>query len=142
MVSTRSRTTSASSPAAELPQKRAAASDASKRPAKKATTKAASELAVGKPVTKEVALVNQEEKEIVLADTFRDQGVVFFMYPRANTPGCTKQACGPSVRPWKDFHALFKPVKAHFLVVLSVLSLQASGTTSRPSRTRASRSTG
>ncbi|POM70666.1 Peroxiredoxin-like protein, partial [Phytophthora palmivora] len=64
MVSTRSRTNSGSSPTAELPQKRAASSDASKRPAKKATTpKAATDLAVGKPVTKEVTLVNQDEKE-------------------------------------------------------------------------------
>ncbi|KAG7381267.1 hypothetical protein PHYPSEUDO_006238 [Phytophthora pseudosyringae] len=96
MVSTRSRTSSGTSPAAELPQKRAAAADASKRPAKKATTPkaAASDLAVGKPVTKEVTLRNQEEKEVAIADTFRGQGVVFFMYPRANTPGCTKQACG------------------------------------------------
>ncbi|KAG2791114.1 hypothetical protein PC129_g8330 [Phytophthora cactorum] len=94
MVSTRSRTNSG--PAAELPQKRAATVDASKRPAKKPTTPkaAASDVAVGKPVTADVTLVNQEEKEVVIADTFRDQGVVFFMYPRANTPGCTKQACG------------------------------------------------
>ncbi|KUF93009.1 hypothetical protein AM588_10006402 [Phytophthora nicotianae] len=93
MVSTRSRTNSGSSSAAELPQKRSATADASKRPAKKPTT-AASDLAVGKSVTTDVTLVNQEEKEVVIADTFRDQGVVFFMYPRANTPGCTKQACG------------------------------------------------
>ncbi|KAI9989773.1 hypothetical protein PInf_020060 [Phytophthora infestans] len=96
MVSTRSRTNSGSSSAAELPQKRSATADASKRPTKKSSTPkaAASDLAVGKPVTVNVTLVNQEEKEVVIADTFRDQGVVFFMYPRANTPGCTKQACG------------------------------------------------
>ncbi|ETP50613.1 hypothetical protein F442_04117 [Phytophthora nicotianae P10297] len=96
MVSTRSRTNSGSSSAAELPQKRSATADASKRPAKKPTTPkaAASDLAVGKSVTTDVTLVNQEEKEVVIADTFRDQSVVFFMYPRANTPGCTKQACG------------------------------------------------
>jgi peroxiredoxin Q/BCP len=97
MVSTRSRTSSGSSPAAELPQKRAATRDASTRPAKKTTTpkaKAASDLAVGKPVTKQATLKNQNGDDVVVADTFREQGVVFFMYPRANTPGCTKQACG------------------------------------------------
>ncbi|KAF4321791.1 hypothetical protein BBO99_00000662 [Phytophthora kernoviae] len=95
MVSTRSRTNKKDSPvAAELPQKRAASSDASKRPAKKATTPTASDLAVGKTVTKDVTLSNQDEKPIKFLDTFKDQGVVFFMYPRANTPGCTKQACG------------------------------------------------
>ncbi|KAG6576558.1 putative AhpC/TSA family Redoxin [Phytophthora cinnamomi] len=98
MVSTRSRTSSGSPPAAaELPQKRAAASDASKRPAKKASTpKAAakSDLAVGQSATKAVTLRNQDDKDVAFLDTFREQGVVFFMYPRANTPGCTKQACG------------------------------------------------
>ncbi|KAG7401504.1 hypothetical protein PHYBOEH_001049 [Phytophthora boehmeriae] len=95
MVSTRSRTNSKDSPSnAELPQKRAAASDASKRPAKKVTTPTASDLAVGKTVTKDVTLSNQDEKPVKFLDTFKDQGVVFFMYPRANTPGCTKQACG------------------------------------------------
>lgn len=24
----------------------------------------------------------------------KDQGIVIFVYPKANTPGCTKQACG------------------------------------------------
>ncbi|KAE8911515.1 hypothetical protein PF005_g9377 [Phytophthora fragariae] len=96
MVSTRSRTSSNSPPAtAELPQKRAAASDASKRPAKKATTpKAASDLAVGMTVTKDVKLAKQDFDRVSVLDTFREQGVVFFMYPRANTGGCTKQACG------------------------------------------------
>ncbi|RLN51743.1 hypothetical protein BBJ28_00015362 [Nothophytophthora sp. Chile5] len=96
MVSTRSRTTKEASPpaSAELPQKRAAPTAAdSKRPAKKAAM-ATSDFAVGKAVTKDVTLLNQEEKEVKFADTYRDQGVVFFMYPRANTPGCTKQACG------------------------------------------------
>ncbi|CAI5718989.1 unnamed protein product [Peronospora destructor] len=90
MVSTRSRT-SGSSSATELSQKRKTAIDACKRPTKKA--KVVNDLTVGKPVTKEVTLMNQEGKEVVLADTFREKGVVFFMYPRANTPGCTKQAC-------------------------------------------------
>ncbi|TDH68088.1 hypothetical protein CCR75_003807 [Bremia lactucae] len=96
MVSTRSRKTPGSLPAIEQPQKRVAASDASTRPVKKATTPSAiaSHLVVGESVTKGVTLSNQDEKKVVVADTYREQGVVFFMYPRANTPGCTKQACG------------------------------------------------
>jgi len=49
---------------------------------------------VGKPATKDVTLVNQDGSDIKFTDTFKDHGVVFFMFPRANTPGCTKQACG------------------------------------------------
>ncbi|CAH0475917.1 unnamed protein product [Peronospora belbahrii] len=96
MVSTRSRTSGSLLPTTELPQKRGASStDAVKRPTKKPTTsKVASDLAIGKLVTMDVTLVNQEGKEVILRNTFQDQGVVFFMYPRANTPGCTKQACG------------------------------------------------
>ncbi|RLN66226.1 hypothetical protein BBJ28_00022020 [Nothophytophthora sp. Chile5] len=108
MVSTRSRTTKESSPpaSAELPQKRAAPTAVdSKRPAKKATM-ATSDFAVGKAVTKDVTLLNQEEKEIKFADTYRDQGVVFFMYPKANTPGCTKQACGTCERSHLDVMAI------------------------------------
>lgn len=98
MVTTRSRTaskdsTSASPSAAEPTKKRAGAeSQASPRPAKKKAAMAP--LEPGARVDKQVTLRNQDEQEVALADTFRDQGVVFFMYPKANTPGCTKQACG------------------------------------------------
>ncbi|KAI9914746.1 hypothetical protein PsorP6_008051 [Peronosclerospora sorghi] len=94
MVSTRGNTSSGTSSTVELPQKRASISDASKRPTKKAKANAVSDLVVGQTVSKDVTLLNQDQKEIKFLDTFRDQGVVFFMYPRANTPGCTKQACG------------------------------------------------
>ncbi|KAL7692134.1 putative alkyl hydroperoxide reductase subunit C/ Thiol specific antioxidant, Thioredoxin [Plasmopara halstedii] len=96
MVSTRSRMNSKTMPVVDLPQKRTAESEATERPTKKPLTPKAvtSDIAVGKPVTANVTLLNQEGNEVVIADTFREQGVVFFMYPRANTPGCTKQACG------------------------------------------------
>lgn len=106
MVSTRSASkspTAASaaaspkSPAAKSPvsKKRATSSDA-KEPTPKKSAKMDT-IESGKPVTKEVTLQNQDEKDVVFQETFKDQGVVIFMYPRANTPGCTKQACGELV---------------------------------------------
>jgi peroxiredoxin Q/BCP len=35
-----------------------------------------------------------EQKTVQLADILKDQGVILFFYPKANTGGCTKQACG------------------------------------------------
>src|ERR1700750_63531 len=39
------------------------------------------------------ALPDQDGREIKLAD-FRGQRVVVYFYPKADTPGCTTQACG------------------------------------------------
>ena len=38
-------------------------------------------------------LPDQEGEDVTLSD-LRGQRVVIYFYPRANTPGCTKQACG------------------------------------------------
>jgi peroxiredoxin Q/BCP len=38
-------------------------------------------------------LPNQDEEEVSLAD-LRGSDVVLYFYPRADTPGCTTQACG------------------------------------------------
>jgi peroxiredoxin Q/BCP len=38
-------------------------------------------------------LLNQDGKTVRLAD-YRGKKVVLFAYPAADTPGCTKQACG------------------------------------------------
>lgn len=38
-------------------------------------------------------LLNQDGQPVRLSD-FRGQKVVLFAYPKADTPGCTKQACG------------------------------------------------
>ncbi len=38
-------------------------------------------------------LVNQDGKPVKLSD-FRGKKVILFAYPRANTSGCTTQACG------------------------------------------------
>ncbi|DAZ93356.1 TPA: hypothetical protein N0F65_011882 [Lagenidium giganteum] len=100
MVSTRSgskqgsATPQATEPAKQAPVKRVAkdAPEGEAKPKKAAPANA--EFSVGKAVTKDVVLLNQESKEVKFSDIYKDQGVVIFMYPRANTPGCTKQACG------------------------------------------------
>jgi peroxiredoxin Q/BCP len=49
-------------------------------------------LTVGSPVP-DVVLTNQHDVLVDLA-TLRGQRVLIFFYPKANTPGCTQQACG------------------------------------------------
>lgn len=41
----------------------------------------------------EFTLLNQNGEEVKLAD-FRGRSVILFFYPKADTPGCTTQACG------------------------------------------------
>jgi thioredoxin-dependent peroxiredoxin len=41
----------------------------------------------------EFTLNDQDEKSVSLAD-FRGRKVLLFFYPKADTPGCTTQACG------------------------------------------------
>ncbi|GAB9467427.1 Elongator complex protein 1 [Globisporangium polare] len=102
MVSTRSANkqspSSAASPTAVATKRPAPAEPAAaKSPVSKkqaSSPKSKMELEVGKPAAKDITVVNQDGAEVKFADTFKDQGVVFFMYPKANTPGCTKQACG------------------------------------------------
>jgi len=49
-------------------------------------------LTVGSPVP-DVVLTNQHVPVVDLA-TLRGQRVVVFFHPKANTPGCSQQACG------------------------------------------------
>ena len=44
-------------------------------------------------VAPDFELISDEEEAVKLSD-FRGQQVVLFFYPRADTPGCTVQACG------------------------------------------------
>lgn len=36
----------------------------------------------------------EEKKTVKLSDVLKDHGIILFFYPKANTGGCTKQACG------------------------------------------------
>ncbi|MDX1413112.1 MAG: thioredoxin-dependent thiol peroxidase [Candidatus Promineifilaceae bacterium] len=50
------------------------------------------ELKIG-DVAPEFELFNDENKLVKLSD-YRGQRAIIFFYPRAATPGCTRQACG------------------------------------------------
>lgn len=47
---------------------------------------------IGEPAP-DFELLNQDEKPVRLSD-FRGKKVIIFAFPRADTPGCTTQACG------------------------------------------------
>ncbi|MGJ8725075.1 MAG: peroxiredoxin [Roseibacillus sp.] len=52
----------------------------------------AGELAVGQPIP-EVKVKNQNDVLVDLAKTAKEGWVLVYFYPKADTPGCTKQAC-------------------------------------------------
>jgi peroxiredoxin Q/BCP len=56
-------------------------------------------------------LKTDEDKTVSLSD-YTGQPVVLFFYPRANTPGCTIEACG--------FRDTFKKIQAAGAVVLGI----------------------
>ncbi len=56
-------------------------------------------------------LPNSEGKKVSLAD-YAGQNVIVYFYPKDDTPGCTKEACG--------FRDLWKPLKARGAVVLGI----------------------
>ncbi|KAF0695616.1 Aste57867_13567 [Aphanomyces stellatus] len=41
-----------------------------------------------------VELRNEGDEVVHVHDLVKEKGAVFFMFPKADTPGCTKQACG------------------------------------------------
>ncbi len=59
----------------------------------------------------EFSLQGSDGKEHSLSD-YRGKTVIIYFYPRDNTPGCTKEACG-----FRDSHALLEGLNA---VVLGV----------------------
>ncbi|EEB07430.1 thioredoxin peroxidase [Schizosaccharomyces japonicus yFS275] len=42
----------------------------------------------------DLVLLNEDEQEVFLRKIIQDKGLIIFAYPKANTPGCTKQGCG------------------------------------------------
>lgn len=102
MVSTRSANKSptaaaaaaAASPSGATAAKRSAPASKASPAAKKQAVGGSGDLAVGATASADVTLVDQSGASVRFLDTFQERGVVFFMYPKANTPGCTKQACG------------------------------------------------
>ncbi|KAM0791626.1 hypothetical protein ACM66B_006065 [Microbotryomycetes sp. NB124-2] len=45
-------------------------------------------------VVPDVTLKNEDDNDTSLASLYNESGLVIFSYPKANTPGCTNQACG------------------------------------------------
>ena len=56
-------------------------------------------------------LVNSRGKKVALKD-FAGKNVILYFYPRDDTPGCTKEACG--------FRDLWRKIEKHNAVVLGV----------------------
>lgn len=56
-------------------------------------------------------VINQDGKPVKLSD-YRGKRVLLFAYPKANTPGCTAQACG--------FRDAFPRFQASDMVVLGI----------------------
>lgn len=52
-----------------------------------------------------------EEKFIALKD-LKGKKVILYFYPKDDTPGCTKEACG-----FRDLHPSFKKIKAEIIGV-------------------------
>ncbi|DAZ98531.1 TPA: hypothetical protein N0F65_007030 [Lagenidium giganteum] len=48
----------------------------------------------GKPAELDIELVLQDGRKVNVQELWKEHGVVFFMFPKADTPGCTIQACG------------------------------------------------
>lgn len=81
-----------------MPPKRKATTSkavADDQPSSAKKTKSGSKLSIGDNVSSVlVKLITEDEREVTLSELTEEKGAVIFMYPRANTPGCTKQACG------------------------------------------------
>ncbi len=66
--------------------------------------------AIGQPAP-DFELLNQDGRPVKLSD-FRGKKVILFAYPKADTPGCTTQACG--------FRDQFPKIEAGNAVVLGI----------------------
>src|SRR5216683_4505705 len=62
-------------------------------------------------IVENFTLQNQDGKDVSLTD-FSGKPVVLFFYPRADTPGCTIEACG--------FRDVFKKIQHAGAVVLGI----------------------
>ncbi|KAG0152524.1 hypothetical protein CROQUDRAFT_649955 [Cronartium quercuum f. sp. fusiforme G11] len=56
-------------------------------------------LVVGDKLPEGISLSNQDEETIDILESVKEKGAIIFIYPKANTPGCTNQACG-----FRDLH--------------------------------------
>jgi thioredoxin-dependent peroxiredoxin len=66
----------------------------SAKKAKQAKTKTDAKLKVGDQLP-DITLKDEEGNEANVLDIVKDKGMVLFAYPKASTPGCTKQVLLP-----------------------------------------------
>ncbi len=65
-----------------------------KKDIKEVSATESKELEVGDEIP-DITLLNQDEKSISLKDaSSKNKIILIFAYPKASTPGCTRQACG------------------------------------------------
>jgi peroxiredoxin Q/BCP len=78
------------------PKRKSTGTEGTEKATKKAAVagKGSSSKAVVGKVCPDLEFVLENGEETTLKELTKANGVVIFMYPRANTPGCTKQACG------------------------------------------------
>lgn len=53
----------------------------------------AKRIEVGQTLPTGIVLKNDKDEDVSIDEISREKGAVFFVYPKANTPGCTNQAC-------------------------------------------------
>lgn len=70
----------------------------------------AKKLEVGDKLPEAIILKDQDDADVNVLDLTAEKGLIIFIYPKSNTPGCTTQACG-----YRDLHS--EIVKAGFQVV-------------------------
>lgn len=71
----------------------------------KEASKSKKRLEVGESLPEGLILKNENDEDVSIADIVKEKGAVFFVYPKANTPGCTTQACD-----YRDQYADFGPL--------------------------------
>ena len=62
----------------------------------------------------DVTLISSSGKKVTLKDYIGRKNIVFYFYPKDNTPGCTKEACA-----FRDNYEVFKEMGAEVIGVSS-----------------------
>ncbi|KAA1066619.1 hypothetical protein PGT21_034477 [Puccinia graminis f. sp. tritici] len=83
-----------------------------KAPVKESPSSSASKkkLAIGEKLPETIILKNHDDADVNVLELTAEKGLIIFIYPKSNTPGCTTQACG-----YRDLHK--EIVDAGFQVV-------------------------
>ncbi|OAV86661.1 hypothetical protein PTTG_06818 [Puccinia triticina 1-1 BBBD Race 1] len=79
-------------------------------PSKEGALNSKKKLAIGDKLPESIILKNHDDADVDVLGLTADKGLIMFIYPKSNTPGCTTQACG-----YRDLHK--EIVDAGFQVV-------------------------